>query len=339
MADRPILPDVFHYRSLTAGITEISLKPRLLTDLILNKTSLPTVFSDTKNVEFDVQSYNHSLIPFMKRNDRAHLMKTDNYKHYIVEPPTMKESDDLTYDEIFTQRWADEPLTGVNRKKVASRIARSQMLIKERIENNIEWMLSQIVTTGEISYSGDYDRFDFDFEVPAANLSETATWSDSSSTVILNDLREWQKEIYSGTGSKNLIALATPDVVDAILENTGIKTLLDNRRLVIGNIDYGFPYIGNLNGVPIYEFEETILDEDGDETDLHGASDLFILLDPNSFQKFYAPSFNKNGPVMSEIYSYATETDDPQGIKIFAESHMVPVLRYRKGLIVATITV
>jgi hypothetical protein len=300
--------------------------------------SPPAQYFPTKTIEFDVETKSQRLIPFTKRKDRAPKMLLDNYSHYILEPPTIKQEDDITYDEIFTQRWAGEQLDKVARDHVTRMVRNIQTKQKDRIDNNIEWMLSQLVRTGSITYSGDYDTWEFDFEVPADHSGATATWSDSTSDVILTDLRDWKKMIFNATGAKNLIAFATPDVASAILGNTAIKDHLDNRRLVIGEIDYGFPYIGNLTGVPIYEFDEDITDEDGSTTALEGSTDLFVLVDPSKFRMYHAAAFNKNGPVVGKYYSYSEQTQNPPGLRLYSETHCVPVLEHNQGIVIATIT-
>jgi hypothetical protein len=292
----------------------------------------------TKTIEFDVETGEQKLIPFTKRKDRAPKILLDNYDHYVLEPPTMKEEDDITYDEIFTQRWAGEPLDRVQRDHVTKKIRKIQEKEKDRIDNNIEWMLSQLVTTGQINYSGEYSTFSFDFEVPANFSGATANWSDATHNILL-DLRTWKKMIFKATNAKSLIALATPNVATNILSNTSIKDHLDNRRIVIGEIDYGFPFIGRLSGVPIYEFDEDVTNESGVKIDLHGATNLFILIDPSKIRMHYAASFNKTGPIMTKYYSYQEEVQNPQGLRIYAETHGAPILEHNQSILIATITV
>lgn len=340
MATQPIVPDVFHYRTLTKGINEITTRPNFLTNLILNHPAARApLYFPTKTVEFDVKTGSQNILPFMKRRDRAIMQLLPQYTHHIVEPPTLKHGDDLVYDEIFTERWFDELAlsNSIARNHVMMRINEIQTNLRERIENTIEWMLAQILTSGKITYSGDNDRFEFDFNVPTAFLDATATWKDATAITPLEDIRTWKKLINKATGFSNFIALATPDVAEALMDNTAIASKLD-KRSDGSSIGFDFPRIGVLNGITIYEFDEQVIGHAGTEIDLQGASDYFILLAPEAIRMYYAASFNRQGPVMDKYYSWSEETKDPEGFKIYAQSHPVPVLEYRMGMVRATVT-
>jgi len=334
------IPDVFHYRTLTEAIKQIKPVPRLLVDLLLKSSrSNPAKYAATKTIEFDIKRVGPILPRFVKRTSPAPARNLKNYTHVALEPPTVKFYDDITYDEIWTMRDAGEPLTQVQMDHLSNWIADTQKEQRESITAAWEWMLAQILLTGKVTYSGTDTKFDYDFKMDSGFMGESSDWSDPTSKAPLTDLREWRVEMAKETGVMPTLAFVTPDVAKVLIENSALEKLMDNRRIEAGNLTYDFPFIGNIQGLNIYEFNETIVNEADSEVDLHGDDDLCILTSPELFKPFYAASFSENGPVLGEIYSYSENIVNPGGKRVFAESHGLPVILHSKGVIKAAITV
>lgn len=336
----PTVADVFHYRTLTEAIKQIKPSPRMLIDLLLKSPrSNPAKYFATKSIEFDIKRTGPILPRFVKRRSPAPARDLKNYTHVNLEPPTIKFYDDITYDEIWTMRDAGEPLTQVQMDHLNNWIADTQRDQKESITAAWEWMLAQILLTGKVSYSGNDEKFDFDFRMDSTYMSESTDWSDHTSKAPLTDLREYRIALSKETGVMPTLAFVTPSVAKVLIENTALEKLMDNRRIEIGNMKYDFPFIGNLQGLNIYEFNETIVNEVGDEVTLQGDDDLCIVTTPEMFKSFYAASFNEQGPVLGEVYSYSEDIKNPGGKRVYAESHGLPIILHSKGIIKSTITV
>jgi len=334
------IPDVFHYRTLTEAIKQIKPVPRLLFDLLLKSPrSNPPKYAATKSIEFDIKRVGPILPRFVKRSSQAPARNLKNYTHVVLEPPTVKFYDDITYDEIWTMRDAGEPLTQVQMDHLTNWIADTQREQKESVIAAWEWMLAQILLTGKVTYSGTDTKFEYDFQMDSSFMSESADWSDTTLKAPLTDLREWRVAMSKETGIMPTLAFVTPDVAKVLIENTALERLLDNRRIDVGTLVYDFPFIGNIQGLNIYEFNETIVNDVGSEVNLHGASNLCILTTPEMFKPFYAAAFSENGPVLTDLYAYSENIVNPGGKRVYAESHGMPVILHDKGVIKATITV
>ncbi len=329
------MADLFHYRTLTAAINQIQPSPRLLYDTLLKGKE--DVFAG-KTIEFDLEISEPVLAPFVERESPAVPTKSTNYKHYEIEPPTIKFKDPLAYDSAWTQRLPGDSLEGPAKDVLRRKIARIQARQKDRIYNSIEYMAAQLLLTGKIVYNGEHTSFSFDFQIPDVN-KVTSDWSDPSTSTPLKDLRKWKKLVERQIGFTPNVAFMTPDAVDAFLASEEVKEKLDNRRMDFGSVAIKGSYIGRLLGIDIYEFDETVKGEDGSEIKLQGSTPKVCLTVPNVWKPLFASAFVENGPYPAEIFSDSWESKDPRGRIILAESHPLPIITHAPGIVIAEITV
>lgn len=327
------MSDLFHYRTLTNSINQIKPEPRLLVNMLLKGRE--EVF-ETKTVEFDVEVTPVELIPLVERDMPAVQKKPLDYKHYEIEPATLKYVDTLLYDNAWTERLAGEALEGVPNNALARKIARIQKAQVSKIWNTIEYLTSLVLLNGTLVYNGTYTSLNLDFEVPNDN-KPTSNWSDTTAATPLEDIRKWKKLINKATGFNPNIAFVHPDLANLLLKNDYVLKYLDNRRIDIGTIAMNGNYIGRLFGVDIYEFDETVINESGSSTDLQGDNPKFVLTTPEAWRLLFAATYTENGPVVSQIFADSWEQKNPRGRAIYAESHPLPILTHSAGIVIADV--
>ena len=327
------MADLFHYRTLTESINQIKPTPRLLLNTLLKGRE--DTFS-TKTVEFDVEVTPAEIIPLVERNMPSVATKGHDYKHYEIEPATIKYTDTLLYDSAWTERIAGDALEGIAADTLARKIARKQKIQKDKIFNTIEYLASLVLLNGAISYNGDYTSFSIDFEVPNGN-KPTSDWSDTTAATPLEDIRKWKKLVEKQTGITPTLAFVHPDLVNLLLSNEYVLSYLDNRRINIGTIDMRGSYIGRLLGVDIYEFDETVVGTDGNEADLQGANPKFVITAPEAWKLLFGAAYTENGPITGQIFADSWEQKDPRGRVLYAESHPLPILTRSAAIVIADV--
>lgn len=329
------MADLFHYRTLTSAINQIQPAPRLLYNLLL-KNRVQT-FPDER-VEFDLYKKAVNIAPFVERTQPSEAINEEDYEHFEVKPPSIKLSDTLSYNRVWTERLpGDNPAGGIPSNVLRRKIGSKQKLFKDRIYNTIEYFASKILLNGSFSYSGK-TTFEFDYQVPGTHKT-TADWSNVDTSTPVTDIRQWKSLISKSTGFNPNIGFVHPDVANKLLNNESVLKQLDNRRVNAGNIDMSGEYLGRLAGIDLYEFNETVTDYTGSSYDLQGTTAKFVLTTTEAWRMLYAASFVENGPIEAEVFSNSWTVNDPRGRVISAESHPLPVLTHSNGIVIATITV
>lgn len=227
------------------------------------KTSL------NENVDIDYYKGRRKMAPFVsprlagKTMDRNGFI-TKSFKPAMIKPQRIITGDDINKrsmgENIYSAKSPDE--------RAAEILARDLTELDEAITRREEWMAAQVLFTGKVDIIGEGvdATVDFDF-TNKTTLSGTDLWSAPESDPIA-DLKEWRLAVIKKSGVNPDRVIMSSDVVDIFVKHEKVKAALDNRRIILGQINpsvlpNGVTYIGAISilGVDIYSYDEWYFDE------------------------------------------------------------------------------
>lgn len=152
-------------------------------------------------------------------------------------------------------------------------LAHDLMEMRKAIQRRIEWMVRQVLLTGQLSvfrYTNEGRDLnttliaDYGF---TNTFTPTTAWNQSGATIDA-DMRTITDIVYEGLGVVDTIVMA-PDVADAMLADNQYIKQFDGRNINMGEINtkyrgQGVRFIGwNSDGVEMYSFAGKFTDDDG----------------------------------------------------------------------------
>lgn len=242
--------------------------------------------SETEYVDIDIYVGKRRMAPFVNPMSEGKLVEGQGFTTQTIKPPYLKPK-----DKLDTSMLTDRPIgntiyqTGSTpQSREAAKLGRKLAELRDMVTRRMEWMAANALNTGIITVVGDGFNATIDFAMPAANkvtLTGTALWTDAASDPITN-LRNWRRQISQKTGLVPDVAVFGADVVDAFLKNDEVRALMDNRRMEPGAINFanlnemGVTYVGNIQGLSIYAYDEWYLDTDGNEYPMVPVDKIFM---------------------------------------------------------------
>lgn len=250
-------------------------------------TFFPTVEqSTTEYVDIDIYDGQRRLAPFVNPMSQGKVIEDQGFTTQTFKPPYLKPKvkADTT---ILTDRAIGTTIYqgGANPQTMAAQKLGKQLAdMRDMVTRRMEWMASSALNTGIISVVGEGYNATIDFAMPAAHkitLTSTALWTDAASNPV-EALRTWRRTVAQKTGKVPNIAVLGSDVVNAFLKNVEVRAQMDLMRYTIGQVDMtslgeqGVTYIGNIQGLALYSYDEWYLDSSGNEQPMVPVDKIFL---------------------------------------------------------------
>lgn len=224
----------------------------------------------SENVDVDYYKGRRKMAPFVSPRSSGKVMDrkgfvTKSFKPAMIKPKRIITGDDINKrsmgENIYSAKSPDE--------RAAELLAQDLTDLDEAITRREEWMAAQILFTGKVDIIGEdvNATLDFDF-TNKETLSGTNLWSAAESDPIA-DLKRWRLEVIKKSGVNPDRVIMASDVVDRFVSHEKVKAALDNRRIILGQINpqtlpNGVTYIGSISilGLDIYSYDEWYYDEE-----------------------------------------------------------------------------
>lgn len=225
----------------------------------------------TEHVDVDYYKGRRKMAPFVSPRVAGQVMErqgftTKTFKPAMVKPLRIITGDDINKrsmgENIYSAKSPDE--------RAAEMLAQDISDLDEAITRLEEWMVSQILFTGQVQMIGEgVDQvLDFDFS-NKVTLSGNDVWSDQANSDPIADLKQWRLAVIQKSGVTPDIVVMASDVVDAFVNHPAVQKVMDNTRIILGKIEprtlpNGVTYIGSISslGLDIYSYDEWYFDED-----------------------------------------------------------------------------
>ena len=295
------------------------------------------------------------LLPAIGHDAMATPMAMPGSTILSIVPPRIRVSVALNEDVASQPMYGDDSYAGSQTDLNAglrARVAYEQRLIKESLAMTIENHFAALISTGTATFL-DVDgtaRYTISFSftgngVTAGDslniqpaLTGTAAW-DKGSARILYLLNTWERQIraYSDYGGR-LAVIIGYDVEDAILHDTKLASLLDNRRMVMGQLHPAGEnnYVGSIGRFDLYSYTRSIRGSVGSTvTDLWNPKTVAMVpVEGSAISLHYGAVFEnlsgapggRCGWITTDYYSKIYASDDPPSDILIVESRPAPLL-------------
>lgn len=235
---------------------------------------------NTEKIDVDIVGKgNRKMAPFVHPKIGGKVMDREGYKTNSYEAPEVS-PERVTTAEDMLKRQPGEVIYGgkTPEKRAAEQMAKDLVYLDEKIARREEWMCAEALFNGAITITGDgYNGEVISYwsaEAKDKPFTELATkWTDESVTAktIAKDLRDIKRKVTENSGFVPTEILCGRKVIDAILDKLTDAAMLDNRRVVMGEINpahlaNGVTYWGHLkdSALDIYTYEESYTNDAGE---------------------------------------------------------------------------
>lgn len=241
------------------------------THTFLKDTFFPrtnTFVSET--VDVDYYKGRRKMAPFVSPRSQGKVMDREGFTTKSFKPAMIKPQRIITGDDI-NKRSMGEGVYSVKSpdERAAEILAQDLTDLDNAITRREEWMAAQILFTGKVDIIGEDVKatLEFDFD-NKKTLSGADLWNVDTSDPIA-DLKKWRLQVIKESGINPDRVIMASDVVDAFINHEKVKSALDNRRIILGQVDptvlpNGVTYIGSISilGLDVYSYDEWYYDDE-----------------------------------------------------------------------------
>jgi len=333
--------DIFHWRSLTQAITQIKPVSRLLRDKVFKRTE----HHASEDIDIDLIVGGQKIAPFVTPVEEGAVVAKLGQTTRTIKAPRIRLKNPLHAKDLLTTRAAGgqlyvasvQELEDYQRRKVAL----EQQELKNMTGRTEEWMCAQALT-GTLSVAQDNLAFEIDYGIPDDNqvtLEGDDLWSAADTGTPVDDIRTWKRLIEQALGYNADVAFIGSEAADAFLANSQVQTLLDNRRISIGQLSVDQPtFLGTIAGVDIYEYNGGY-DAAGTFTPFIAVDQFVLVATEARFTVHYGLiiDLDAGAQVIGPFFSKSWTTKDPSARWILAESRPLPVPEEPEAVVIATV--
>ena len=216
-------------------------------------------------IALDIQRFGEDVAIAIKKCTGPNLNDIDEFTTKEFKPPSYGEAFPLDVCELLNRMAGVDPFSAAMTEfagQLVAKMAQGFMLVDDKIKRAVELQASQILQTGILTLTDKNGNtvYTLDFKPKATHFPTTGTsWSNTGSADPLSDLESLAK-IIRADGKVNPDRLIFGDTaLRNFLKNDEVQTMLDNRRIDVGDIApefddsgatfYGFVWVGS------YRFE------------------------------------------------------------------------------------
>jgi hypothetical protein len=253
--------DLYSAGTLLAAMEQFTISPSFLRD---NMFSISEVV-ETDAVVIDYYKSGNLLAPHVSFHAKGSTVKRNKMKSSTFKPPKIAPILALTADDLFYRMPGQMTVT-----REAELLARDIEELDEKITRTEEWLCSQCLEKGSIDIR-DYDSnriiatLDYEPRVPTV---VGTPWTDPVNSKPLDDLKACIRAVSSNA---NLVAdfIVFGSTAASLWENseqvlTAYNRLFLQQGLITPKmIDWGVTTLGTFRGIPLYIYEATFEDRNG----------------------------------------------------------------------------
>jgi len=340
----PQLVQELSWQSLTRTINKIKAPSTFLTDLLFSARNT----NDTELLEIGKVLGDRRMAPFVRKGAQAFALPGTTTGFRSIEAPNIRVKLPLKPDKLLFGRDPgtpvyidrDEHVSAVQRK-----IAREVAYMRSQVDNRVEWMCAQALTS-KISYVAADDlhaeAFEFDYVRDAAftvALGAGDRWNEATAD-IAGDVRAAADAVMEETGVNITDAICGKDAAEAFLNNDKVQAIVERRRPEEGSplMLFGRPapngarWLGTIHGVNWWVYPRKIKDADGTEVTLIDDKKVFFVSQEAGAQfslEFGAiPDMTafEGGSLEAEIFTKSWVEEDPSVVQMLAHSRPFPLM-------------
>lgn len=223
-----------------------------------------------KDVTVDIQTDTLAISKYINPIAEASTVERPGFKTKTFQLPYFKEKMVTTIANIFT-RMPGQPIFAepFSAAQIAGKLMSQDMItLKNRLDRRSEQMAGELLVTSKIVIKGKGVDAEIDCERDSdhsVELTGTEKW-DTTTADVVGDLMAMRDLVVNGSGlSPNICVMGTAAFLSALQHESFLK-LLDNLRVVIGNIkspeqvELGANRYGDALGMEIWVYNQSYID-------------------------------------------------------------------------------
>lgn len=331
--------DVLKWQSLTATVNETKSPNSFIKDLLFGvHQTFPT-----ESVEIGLLTGGRSIAPFVRRDGEAIAVDGLGESFQTVGFPNISIKRPMTASELLFNRRPGSvifPSKGQQLSAIEAHIARDMQRMSDLVTNSEEYLCS-LALTGDINYTAtDGAHFQVDLQKSSGNdINASTVWSDEANAKPSVDFTAAKRIINSAHSLPTTHCIMDQTSSTEFVRIQEVKDLLDNRRLLAGDIDLqrqfeasGALFLGMFMGVACWEYARTV-DVNGVDTKLIRAGTAeFVSAVPAADNVLYYGAISDMKALegrlfQGERFSKSWQIEDPSQQIVLVKSRPLPVMR------------
>lgn len=233
--------DLFSTRTLLSALEYMKKPTTFLLDLFF--TVEEPVDSDT--IDIDIVRNGEKMATFVSPIVEGKVVKNEGFTTHSIKAPYLKEKMLLTPKDLMVREPGTTiygPRDGLEQRKQRN-LAKKLRIMLDRFTRREEWMASKGLTTGKVTVVGEgVPSREIDFDMKATHLPvnlDTSRWSDTTNSDPIEDLKTWAQLIFEDSDRVPDKCVMGKTALNLFLNHPKVKEVLDNRRMVMGDVKPG----------------------------------------------------------------------------------------------------
>lgn len=263
--------DMFATRTMLRALEERRPPRRFLTNTFFGG---PPEVSDNEYVDIDIIRNKRKLAPFVTPIAEGKLMERAGFSTKSFKPPYLKPKLVTTAADLLKRGFGENiynPATP--QQRAAKRLAQDLADLQDAIERRVEWMASSALFNGTIVVVGEGVNATINFGRSSSHsvtLASGDRWSQVSTATPVDDIRTWKGIVSQATGLVPNVMVIGSAVLPNFLANAQVQEILNrfsNQTATVkmdtSQLADGVTYVGQVEQVDIFTYDEWYLDTDG----------------------------------------------------------------------------
>ena len=237
-------------------------------------------------IEVDIKKGKRRMAPFVAPRVGGKVISRDGFTTNTFTTPKIAPERIMTLDDI-TKRGLGENLYSKKppEERADELLSRDLNELDASIENRKEWMARELLFKGKIDIVNVDEGVDIQVDYNFTNnlvLSGSECWGAGGN--ILNDLRQWRRDIIRKTGNAPDMLILAPDVAEVFTNDDTIKASMDilNLKNVVMEpkvVDSALTFLGKIAeiGIEVYTYDEWFINDDDEEESMIPDGTLLLI--------------------------------------------------------------
>jgi major capsid protein E len=255
--------DMFQTRTMLRAIEQILTPTLWLRNTIFGSVENHT----TKYVDIDIQKGNRKLAAYVSPLLPGKTVTREGFVTNTYEPPYTKERMITTAQDFLNRDMGTNVYSGAStpQDKAQRQLGKDLRTLMMRVDRTEEVQAAEAIQTGIVTAIGDGMSATINFGMLSSHkpvLTGTDTWDDLANSDPLADLKTWRNLVKKDSGLVPRDVILGENAIAYLIRNTTVKSLMDNRRITMGEIKPdtlpdGVTYWGHLNEANLDVWEYT----------------------------------------------------------------------------------
>jgi len=274
---------VFQPRRLIGLMNQTKSRSSFLKDTFFGKE----MAHDTRAIEVDIIKGRRRLAPFVSPLAKGVIVDREGAITRSVTMPYLKEGIPTTAGQALETKAPGQTVyQGTPSQRLSIQLAKDVVKLKDMFARREEAMCADALVNGKVTALGEGIDVQVDFLRPAThrviNTGTLAAW-DAAGVDILAQLRLHARTIIQSSGFQPNICVMGSAAADAFIKNIEAQgsnrlshTKLETGAIKLDGLQSGATYLGNVQGVDFYEYNEWAEDALGVEQPLLAANQVIF---------------------------------------------------------------